>query len=381
MNKGSALGGVLLGAIIGAGGYHVASRQGVAGRPAAAARTPVPAPSRPARPAIQAELSELRKMVADAQLRLSRLEARPGLEEALDDPAMRDRLAAVVTDARNATMAPPRPAPVVPESWREGAINRYRHDYGRILDDLRRQLQLDDAAWKEAKPILDRHFEPVEAALREVPSGRGNAMPRVHELVAPGLQATLEALRMSLSPEAWMAFESWRKSEDAAPTWGSVTRGECFLDGEDHRNYRQRRTVQMHWATLQDSLPGLRERLDLDARKREQLDGVLKAHVARVCAAFQDERGEGRIVLMTESGRARVRAATEETEAELARLLGADGMRKFRDWKATAGNLGAAYFGETVKPVPPGAVPAAAAAPSPGSAQRAGAPGVGPERF
>jgi hypothetical protein len=380
------LGGVLLGVVAGVGGYHLLARcaagaKEVAAGPAAAPAAPAARDAAAAAGAVgaaQGDGSEVRRHLAIIESRLARLEARPGFEEALNDPAMRDRLAAVVTEARNAYLAPPRSAPTVPEPWRETAVNRYRNDYARVLDAARKQMQLDEAAWKEVKPVFDRHFAPVDAALKELAAGRGSSTPKVNELVAPGLQATLEALKRSLSPEAWLAFDAWRKAEEAVPFWSSASKGECFLDGEDYRSYRRARTVQTHWATLQGMLPGLRAKLDLDPQKRERLDAALKAHVARICAAFGDE---ARITLMTDAGQAKAKAAMAETEPELARILGPEGMQRFRDWTTAPANYAGPYFGERIRPALQGATPSAFGAAPPASAQRPVASGPSGEKF
>ncbi|MBN2465907.1 hypothetical protein JXD38_09845 [candidate division WOR-3 bacterium] len=357
MNKALIVGAVLLGAVLGVGGYHLA----VCGAGKGSTRVESSPSSFQ-----QADLAEIRKHLAAIETRLAKVEAKPGFNEVLDDPTMRERLAAAMVEARNPGMVTPRPPVQGPEAWREGMAARYRADYAKVLDEARKALKVDEAKWKEVQPVFEKHFAPVDAALKDLATGKSSAPPKINDLVAPGLPATLSTLQKLLGPEAWQAFDSWRKAEEQGLAWGAG-KGDYFLDGDEFKSYQVKRAVQMHWPVLQGSLSPLYERLALDAQKKEEVEAVIKAHLSKAFEAFKDAP---RIDLQSDDGRAKVKSASAATEAELGKILGTDGLQKFREWKSAPGNRAAVYFGEAVKAPQPGAVrPPTAPGPRPGSGE------------
>jgi len=344
MNKVYILLAVLFGVAIGVGGYHLLVRgTGAGGRPGGESIDPA---------SLKADLSEIRKHLTMIETRLAKVEAKPGFNEVLDDPVMRDRLAAAVVEVRNPGMVTPRPPAPPTENWREGLAKRYRADYARVLDEARRQMKLDEAAWKAAQSNFDKHFAPVEAALKEMAAGHAGGPPKVNELCAPALPETLGALQKAVPAEAWQAFDAWRKADEQSAAWGSG-KGDYFLDAEDFKAYQLKRAVRMHWPVLQSALPAFYEKLALDAQKKEKLETALKEHLTK---AFEQFKDAPRLDLQSEAGRAKVKAVTATTENALGKIVGMDGLQKFREWKTSAGNRAAVYFGEPVKE-PAGAGP------------------------
>jgi len=353
MKKALVAGAVLLGMVVGAVGYHLALRCGL-GRPSEKVDGHSVA-------AIQTDLAEIRRHLVGIETRLVRVEAKPGFAEVLDDPAMRERLAAVMVETRNPGMVTPRPIMPGTEAWRESVATRFRSDYARILEDAKKAVKLDEAAWKGVQPVFEKHFGPVEAVLKDVASGRASAPPKINELVAPGLANTLATLQKALPADAWQVFDAWRKAEEKSPSWGAG-KGDYFLDGEDYKSYQVKRAAVMHWAVLQSTLPGLYEKLPLEAPKKDKFEAALKGHVSKVFDAFKDAP---RVDLQSDPGRTKVKAFTAATEAELGAILGRDGLQKFREWKTSPGNRAAIYFGEVPKEPLPGPVGPPAAPPSP----------------
>jgi hypothetical protein len=319
-------------------------------------------------------------MLGDVQARLAKVEAKPGFEEALNDPGMRERLAAVVMEARGAGGPTAARPPSSPQGgWRDYQANRCRGDYAKVLAEARAKMKLDDAAWKELAPVFERHFAPVDAALKELTAGRTSNLPKVNELVAPGLPGTLSAVKGAVSAEAWQAFEAWRKAEEPSGVWGSG-KGDFFLESEEFKKYQANRSVQMHWQMLQMSLPMLYAKLALDAEKKGKFEAVLKAHVSKAVTGSKDAAQPD---FQSDEGRARLRALTAETEKELAGIVGPEGLGKFQEWKTAPGNRAAMYFGAMSRDfVPPGAGGPGGPVPGPSAPGGPARPsGPGPERF
>lgn len=140
-------GAILLGALVGAGGYFAAAKLGGAGaQPKAASAEDVAA---------------LRQAVVSLQDRMVKQEAKPSLKEGLDDPALREQLAAIVIEAQNPGTFQPRPPQPGSEAWRTSMTRQCRADYARLLEEARVALKITDQEYKNVKPVFEKHFEPV----------------------------------------------------------------------------------------------------------------------------------------------------------------------------------------------------------------------------
>ena len=67
----------------------------------------------------------------------------------------------------------------------------------------------------------------------------------------------------------------------------------------------------------------------------------MKAHLFKAFATIRDER---RYDLHDRGTLKKFKAVTQATEVELGKMLGKDGLARFRAWKTAPGNI---YFGET----------------------------------
>jgi hypothetical protein len=333
---------IVLGAALGAGVYHVA-----------AVDSPLPPEEKPNPPPAaddSLDMATVRKVLIDIQTRLARLEAKPDFNAALDDPVLRERWASVMVATRMPGRVTPRPAQPGSESWRGEMADRFRADYAKVTAEVKQVTKADEATWGGVQPVLDAHFAPVEAALKDLATGKNPALPDVNGLLAPGLPATLAALRTELSPEAWQAFETWLRVEGPIPLM-RAGKGDYFLAGEEYKDYQASRAMQIHWPVLRGLLPQFHERFAMTDEIRTRLDVAMKAHLSRVLGAFRDAP---RIDLHSEKGRLRVRAIADKTEPQLAGILGIAGLRAFRQWRLEPGNRAAIYFGEAVAGPHPG---------------------------
>jgi hypothetical protein len=379
--------GVLLGAVLGAGGYHLLVR----GRPAGsgaqlqAQAQPQPEAGLPCSspPVSREEMSRVLRMMADAQVRLARLESKPGFEEVLHDPAKRDLLAAVLLQVRSKEM-PANPYQDDRCAPLRNLAQRYRDEYVKIVDEARERAGIDEAAWKEVRPIFDKHFAPVDDVLRALAIGRSSTDVKVNKLVSPGLPATLEALRKALPARSWEAFDKWRK-EEGSRMGLTYTREDYFLDGQDFRACRIRRAVALHWSVVSQNLPSLYEKLDPEGKYKARLDEAFKAHVTRVCVIHLDENPTA---MTSPEGLAKNMALLGPLRDDLKRIAGRDGPDRFREWVETPVNMASIYFGEPLRfsrarGSQPGFVRGSAAPVAPPTipAQQPAVPGTGPEKF
>ncbi len=325
---------ILLGAIIGAGGYFAASRFAVKGPP-------------PEDTSVKDDLAEVRKTLSAVEGRLAKLEARPSLEEELSRSAVRKRIAAIIQEAKKpkptVSRTPPRGRP----GWLKAITDRYRTRYAEVLADMKRTLKLKEAKWKELQPIFDKHFVPVEAVLKKMEAGKLTGSVRANERLKSSIPVTLAALKKSLPAETWRAFDSWRKADRGTKNWG-MSKGEFFLDGEDYKDFRVRKAVAAHWGILRRELSKLYKDLPLNAAKRKRLEEMLKAHLRKGFTAIRHHR---RFNLHAPNTLEKFKTIAQVTEAELGKLLGKDGLAKFNKWKATPGNMARYYFGELYKPL------------------------------
>ena len=142
------------------------------------------------------------------------------------------------------------------------------------------------------------------------------------------------------------AFDAWRRSLAGGQTW-AAGKGEYFLSGEELKDFRAKRAALMNWPVLRRELATFYEKVKLDVEKRKKLEGVLKAHLGKVYAAVRDQE---HLNLALPANRAKAKAITRATEAELAKLLGSGNMTEFRKWKLAPGARSHRYFGESYRP-------------------------------
>ena len=362
MKKGMMFGAVLLiGVLLGVGGYCLVLHL----QTSASSQQP-----QPAAPAVtRADLVELRSHMAGIEARLAKVEARPGFNEALDDPALRERLAAVVVETRNPGAYTPRPVAPRSETWRKDAAARVRSDYARVLDDARKATKAEPARWKELSPVFDLHFAPVETALKDYEAGKSSAAPRVNDLVAPSLPGTLDALKAAMAAGEWQTFEAWRRMPSETPFWGA-SKGDFFLAGEERSALRAKEAAALHWQVLKGELSGFAKRSGLDEAQGKTLETAVRGHLERL---FDSLRGEEQFNLMNPVNQEKAKTVAKGTEAEIAKALGAERLAKFKEWLASPGSRAAVYFGEIPKAALPGPGPG-----TPGPALQPGqAPGAG----
>ena len=366
---------VLGGALGGAGGYWLADHFRRRPEPVAA---PVPAPP-PARPSVSAaDMAKLWKAVADLEDRLAKvelalLEPRPGPAELPKPPGPGEKPATPtppvvpVTPAVPVTPpvagpkpfdslrslkalsnvegpAPP-PAPLTDYRRMEMAAE-HRAEYERLLGEIQDVLKIDAAKWNELRPAFEKHFAPVELALKDLEAGKATAPPRVNELVGPGVPAILEAVRKAVAPGAWAAFDAWRRSvADAPGRW--ATKGDYLLAGEDYRDFQARRAAARYWPVVAEELGRFYEQARPDEAKRRKLEGLLQAHLDKVYRALQGQEGPD---LASPQVMDRVKPIAKATEAEVGGLLGAAALARFKDWETAAGGRVSYFFGRPPRP-------------------------------
>ena len=122
------------------GANQPAVAPGAAAPPAASAPAPTP-PSGDAR-----TIAELRARLAEMEKRLAALEARPQLPEAVDDPAVRARLAEALRRQRP-DEGPANQVRAMVNVIQQRAADYFRAGYDRLLEDARRKTGLDEARW------------------------------------------------------------------------------------------------------------------------------------------------------------------------------------------------------------------------------------------
>jgi len=340
-------GAVLLLAAVGVAGYLLAgqrpAREEVARSvPEAPAPPPPRLPGQTASPAAE-RLAELQDRLAALEKRLVELEARPQLPAALDDPEVRERVQALAKPRTDDRAAPWRDGRDQYREVQQRAGGFLRAGYDRALEDARARTGLDQAKWKELAPVFNRHFEPVEKALRENPAGAAGRAPRinVNELVAPGLPETLAALQKAMPEAAWKAFDAWRREPDAGA--GSGNRNDYFLAPDEFKKAQAQAAVERRWQSLKRAYTKLEEAAGLDAAKSQALQAVLRKHAEKFCAAFP---AQPFVDVLNEDNRAKILQLGAETGDEVKKLLGEDGFQKFQEWKKAPDNFAGMLFGE-----------------------------------
>jgi hypothetical protein len=187
---------ILLGAVIGAGGYFAADKLN---------EKPQPKPE--VKGATAEEVATLRKSMAGLQAKVAKLESKPSLQDALNDPAMREQLAAIVVETRSPGAYRPRAPRPGSDTWRKGMAGRYRKDYADILTKAKKAMKLDDSKYKKVLPVFTKHFEPVEAHLKNLESGKARTPPKINQLLAAKLPATLADLKKVLPPAGQIGLD------------------------------------------------------------------------------------------------------------------------------------------------------------------------------
>ena len=139
---------ILLGAVIGAGGYFAADKL-----------TGKPEPSE--KPTSADDVAKLRTAVAGLQAEVADLKGRPSLQDELNDPGTRAQLAAIVIETRTPGAHRPRPPRPGSDTWRKGMAARYRSDYARVLAEA-----------KKAMKIRERRRVDMNRPIRLVGGGR-----------------------------------------------------------------------------------------------------------------------------------------------------------------------------------------------------------------
>ena len=342
---------VLVAAVV-AAAWLAAERTPVSGNAvesAAAARVPAP----PASPAAAAPapapaggeartIAELQARLAEMEKRLAALEARPQLPEAVDDPAVRERLAEALRRPRPEE-GPANQVRALVNVVQQRAADYFRAGYDRLLEEARKRTGLDEAKWRELAPVFNKHYEPVEKALRA--NGQDGLIGglKINELVAAQLPETLAALQQGLPEPAWKAFDTWRRDPEGQLTAGLGTRGDYFLAADDLRKVQSQAAVERRWQMVSRSLPKLQEALGAEGDKAKNLEAALRGHVEKFSAAFG---GQAYVNALDEENREKARKLSAETGEELRKLFGEDGLKKFEEWRKSPDNLAGMLFGE-----------------------------------
>lgn len=334
---------ILLGAVIGAGGYFAADKLGKGSGPSE-------------KPATAAEMAEVRKGLKTIQGQLAKLESKLGSLNASTKPPV---IPPVTVPDKGTLITRPQPTRPDPDKWGTIVAKRYRTDYDKkILGDLRKTLKLDEDKWKKLRPIFAKHFAPVEAALKDIEAGKTRRLPKVNKLVAPHIPTTLARLKKALPAESWQAFDAWRKVDKKIELWRQ-DKGEYFLDGQTYKDYHVKKGTARSWFLLRPRLARLYQDYHPGKDKRERFEAVLKEHLNKVFLILQKEKNPNPFAPAV---MAKLKALTKKTEVEIGKILGADGLAKFRAWKTAPSNPSCRYFGEPyrrpgqttpVRPVPP----------------------------
>jgi len=327
---------ILLGAAAGAAGHFAASRWHPAPEPAGATR---PAAGRP-------DLEAIRRALGEVQTRLARLESKRAFEDVLNDPELRSQLA---TALREVTAPDPEgrsPVRRGSPAWRRAATSRLREGCQRTLEALRRELGADDAKWKVLAAILKEHFKPLDAALAEFEKKGGERLPRVNEILAPGIPATVARLRGAMAPDEFRAFDRWRRDAEGTWTWG-VSPGACLLAGKDYQDYRVKRSAALSWKMVGGELFGSRGIGKLEEKPRARLEQLVREHLRKV---YRSAGRSGGLDLRSRGAVARLRSLTRALEVAIGHQVSPETAKAFARWKVKPGNRSCYFFGESYRP-------------------------------
>jgi len=322
---------------------------------------PVKEPCAPDAGVSAKQIAQLQRDMADLQAKCAKLEARPDFKAVMNDPSLRQQLAALVEETKGASAAGPRPAPTDADAWRRGLAIRFRQDYGKLVEEALDAMKLQGPDRQKAKAEFDVHFEPVEAQLRKLEQKEISNFPRVNPLVGPQLAVFMSRLEKAVPAEAFKAFEAWRKAPAASLTWGQG-KSDYFMSGNDFTESQVNTAVEMHWQLLSSSLTGVWLEAKVNEEKQKKLEPLLRRHLQQV---FGELRKDEPPSLTAPRAMARNQAFTNVTEAAMVGVIGKDGVEVFRKWKNSPGNRCSYLFGvlprapEVVAPgnLPPSPLP------------------------
>ena len=299
-------------------------------------------------PKTDPEVARLQRDLAALQARVAQVEARPDFNSVLSDQALRQQLAAVVEEAKGPATMGPRPAAPGSDNWRRDTVNRFRQDYGKLVEEALAAMKVEGPELDKARSELQAYFEPVEDHLRKLEAREVSAPPRVNHLLAPQLAGMLERMEKAVSPEAFKAFDAWRKAPAGTLAWGQG-KGDFFLAGEDYAQYHIDRSVNMNWPLLKSSLDALWGEARVGEEQRKKLEPLFKAHLQQVFTDLQKDDSPT-ASLVSQKALARSKQATEMLEVAMGQVVKKDVVERFRKWKASPGNRCCYYFGVPFKP-------------------------------
>ncbi len=289
--------------------------------------------------AIASELRALHKKMATFEVRMAAQEQKPGVQEALNDPALRAQLAAAAASVKgpedgSATTGAPT------NTWRRNMVENYRKNCREVEWQLRTVLNVDEAAWRKVEAVLKEHTAPLEAYLKDWEQGKVNVPPRVNTLIAGKLPTTLAAIKLIVPESSYEAMEKWRHQPDEKPSW-SFGKGELFLAADEYKQYAVHRSVAMYYGVLAPELAKFCDEQKFDGEKKKLMDAMLKRHLERVMQYMADKETN----LRSPEGMAKARAITGAADAEAKIILGAAGLERFQQWRRSSGSR-CMFFGE-----------------------------------
>ncbi len=274
--------------------------------------------------------------------RLSRIRAEMSAE--------RERARKEINEIRNRieSQAPLR-RPVGPRERTAGMraelAARLRADYAKVVADARKACAADEASWKRAGEILERHFAPLEEELAAFEKSPGWKPPSVREVMGPNVAKTLEELRAALGEDAWKKFDAWRRpSAGGAAVW-RLPRCMYFLRPEEYVQVSAAATSALRWNLMAANVKALQGRLELPPGKGAELEAVFRDHLDRFTAAV-GVPGMNRPA----DADARVRQAIKLTEEKLLRLLGEEKFATYMAWKLALTGPARVYFHPEAQP-------------------------------
>ncbi len=150
-----------------------------------------------------------------------------------------------------------------------------------------------------------------------------------------------------------------RKTDKGMQLWGPG-KGDYFLHGQAYRDYHVKKSTARSWFLLRPRLAKFYQDYHPGKDKRERFEAVLKEHLNKVFLALEKEKNQSPFA---PAAQAKLKALTKTTEVEIGKILGADGLAKFRTWKTAPANPASPYFGEpyrrpgqqppVIRPTPP----------------------------
>lgn len=287
--------------------------------------------------------------------RLARLEAASPGPEALT--SWQERLARLESAQRELLAQQPRrsPGPATTDrlaaDMRRSHVEGCRRDYARAIEDLRQTIGADEAEWKKAEPVLERHFEPMEKALAAFEASAGWQPPDIREVVGARVPGTLEALRAALGEAAWKKLEAWRRPNEKDSGIWRQARYAYFLRPEEYELAESAAAAQLRWNLSAAHLQKLFAALGLPRTEQGELEALLHDHFLRYSKAV-GALGVG--ARAPPNADERAAAEVRLTEEKLRTLLSGEKFKAYQQWKAGPTNTAAKYFTAPAKESPPG---------------------------